>query len=65
MYDIVKSEENKRTVCFTETSDGISSHFRVIRKKIAKDLELPGFRPGKVPRSIIEKQYGNIIKAEV
>ncbi|MCD4848540.1 MAG: trigger factor [Candidatus Aegiribacteria sp.] len=65
MYDIVKSEENRRTVCFTESSDRISSHFRDIRKQITKDLEIPGFRPGKVPRSIIEKQYGNIIKAEV
>ena len=65
MYDIVKSEENRRTVCFTESSDRISSHFRDIRKQITKNLEIPGFRPGKVPRSIIEKQYGNIIKAEV
>ena len=65
MYDIVKSEENRRTVCFTESSDRILSHFRDIRKQITKDLEIPGFRPGKVPRSIIEKQYGNIIKAEV
>ena len=65
MYDIVKSEENRRTVCFTESSDRISSHFRDIRKQITKDLKIPGFRPGKIPRSIIEKQYGNIIKAEV
>ena len=65
MYDIVKSEENRRTVCFTESSDRMSSHFRDIRKQITKDLKIPGFRPGKVPRSIIEKQYGNIIKAEV
>ncbi len=65
MYDIVKSEKNRRTVCFTETSDRISSHFRDIRKHITKDLEIPGFRPGKIPRSIIEKQYGNIIKAEI
>ncbi len=65
MYDIVKSEENRRTICFTESSDRISSHFRDIRKQITKNLEIPGFRPGKIPRSIIEKQYGNIIKAEV
>jgi trigger factor len=39
--------------------------FRKIRKQISKDLEMPGFRPGKVPKSIIDKQYGNMIKAEV
>lgn len=65
MYDIVKSEDNKRTVHFVESAERINGLFRKIRKQITKDLEMPGFRPGKVPRSIIDKQYGNMIKAEV
>lgn len=65
MYDIMKSEENRRTVLFTESADRISSHFREIRRKIMKDFSMPGFRPGKVPRSIIDKQYGNMIRAEI
>lgn len=27
-------------------------------KNIAKDVKLPGFRPGKVPQDVIEKKYG-------
>lgn len=27
-------------------------------ENIAKDVKLPGFRPGKVPREVIEKKYG-------
>ncbi len=65
MFDIIKSEDNRRTVLFTESAEKISGLFRKIRRQISKDLEMPGFRPGKVPRSIIDKQYGNIIQAEV
>lgn len=65
MFDIIKSEDNRRTVLFTESADKISGLFRKMRRQISKDLTMPGFRPGKVPRSIIDKQYGNIIQAEV
>ncbi len=65
MFDIIKSEDNRRTVLFTESAERISGLFRKVRRQISKDLEMPGFRPGKVPRSIIDKQYGNMIKAEV
>ncbi len=65
MFDIIKSEDNRRTVLFTESAERISGLFKKVRRQISKDLEMPGFRPGKVPRSIIDKQYGNIIRAEV
>ncbi len=65
MYEIVKSEGNERTVRFTETAERVNELFDKIRKQISKDLDLPGFRPGKIPKSIIDKRYGNIIKAEV
>jgi trigger factor len=28
-------------------------------KKLAKDVKVPGFRKGKVPVSMLEKQYGH------
>ena len=65
MYEIVKTEENKRTVRFTETKERISKLFNKIRKQISRDLQMPGFRRGRVPRSVIDRQYGNVIKAEV
>lgn len=30
-----------------------------------KNMKLPGFRPGNIPRSVIEKRFGNEIKAEL
>ena len=65
MHEVVKSDGNLRTVDFQESAERISKLFTKIRKQISRDLDMPGFRKGKVPRSIIDKQYGNLIKAEV
>jgi trigger factor len=65
MHEIVKSDGNTRKVRFTETAERVDALFGRIRKQISKDLDMPGFRPGKVPRSIVDRQYGNLIKAEV
>lgn len=32
---------------------------------VAKDLRLPGFRPGKVPMSVVKSRYGTAINGEV
>jgi len=34
-------------------------------KKIRKQTQIPGFRPGKVPMSIIRQKYGDAVKADV
>ncbi len=34
-------------------------------KKLRKKIQFPGFRPGKVPVSLIQKQFGKTIKSEV
>ena len=34
-------------------------------KALAKDIRLPGFRPGKVPMSVVQKRYGSAIMGEV
>lgn len=63
----------------TETkSEGLNRHFKValaakeIEEKIshrlqelAKTVRLPGFRPGKVPVSILRKKYGPSVMGEV
>jgi len=34
-------------------------------KKLARDVKLPGFRPGKVPMKIVVQQYGPQVRSEV
>jgi trigger factor len=65
MHQIVSEDGSRRTVRFTEPAVKTEEHFRKVRREVTKDLDMPGFRPGKVPRTIIDRQYGNMIRAEV
>jgi len=65
MYEIVREDGPKRIVRFAEPVDVTDELFRKVRREVTRDLDMPGFRPGKVPRSIIDRQYGNVIRAEV
>lgn len=64
-YEIVKEEEGSRTVRFESPASQVDRAFKRVRREISKDLDMPGFRPGKVPRSIIDKRFGNLITSEV
>jgi trigger factor len=64
-YEIIDREEGKRTVRFESPAEDVDRAFRKVRREIARDLDMPGFRPGKVPRSIIDKRFGNVITSEV
>ena len=64
MFEIIKEETNERTVKFTEGKKEVQRVFANIRKSISKEMDIPGFRPGKVPQGLIERKYGNFIIAE-
>ncbi len=63
----------------TETlSDGLKRSYNVVLPaanldakradklaSLGKDLRLPGFRPGKVPLSIVKQRFGNAVSAEI
>jgi len=63
----------------TETkNEGLSREFNVIvpakeietrisdrLKEIAKTIKMPGFRPGKVPPSLLRKRYGDSLRGEI
>lgn len=34
-------------------------------KKVAKDVKIPGFRPGKVPMNVIKERYGDAVMKDV
>ena len=33
--------------------------------EVAKKAKIPGFRPGKAPKAIVEKHYGDEVRSEV
>lgn len=45
--------------------DVVNKEFDKVCGELANAVRLPGFRPGKVPRNVIEKKYGDDIKKQV
>jgi trigger factor len=43
----------------------VNKEFDKVCGELANAVRLPGFRPGKVPRNVIEKKYGDDIKKQV
>jgi len=63
----------------TETSaDGLKREFKIVipasevenqithrLSELGRSIQLPGFRPGKVPQSLLRRRYGNAVRGEV
>ena len=58
--------------------DGLSHAFKIVvpagdidskiedrLKEVASNIKIPGFRPGKVPLSVVRKRYESSVKGEV
>ena len=52
------NEKNLATVEFSFDAESVEAEKAKAFKKNASKFRIPGFRPGKAPRSIIEKMYG-------
>src|SRR5690625_1999645 len=53
-----KQEGNKGTLTFQVSTDEFSKALDQAFKKVVKDIQIPGFRKGKVPRKIFENRFG-------
>ena len=64
-YEILTSEGDNRSVRFRCEAAEVDDSFAKARSHISRELRIPGFRPGRIPRSMIDNRYGNLIHAEV
>jgi trigger factor len=55
----------RRRLHFTLPGDVVRGELDRAYRDLKKRVRLPGFRPGKVPRNLLEKQYGKQVKGEV
>jgi len=55
----------KKKLSFEIPVETVDGEFTKAFGKLAKTAKVPGFRPGKVPRSVLERQYGASIEAQV
>ena len=61
----VNSEGLSREFKIVIGADDISSKVDDRISEMASTVQLPGFRPGKVPTSLLRKRYGNAVMGEV
>lgn len=62
--DIESPADWSRRLKITVPADRVQDERRAVASQIAKRVKLPGFRKGKVPSSVLEKQYGPSIEQQ-
>ncbi len=55
----------KKKITIEVPQDDVAKEREKALAKMAKKARLPGFRPGKAPRSVVERRYGEDIQADV
>ena len=58
LKNIIDVEKNQKEIEFLIDKDVFESAINRVFKKNAPKISIPGFRPGKAPRHVIEKIYG-------
>ncbi len=54
----------KRLLRVEVDPETVETQWKAAAARVAKQVRLPGFRPGKAPRALIEKQFGPAIREE-
>jgi trigger factor len=62
--DIETPADWSRRLKITVPAERVQSERRSVASQISKRVKLPGFRKGKVPASVLEKQYGPSIEQQ-
>lgn len=63
--NVKKIEQNKRALSIEVSGELVNKKFEEIYARIAKEAKIPGFRPGKAPRDILQKHYSAAAHQEV
>ncbi|AFZ67813.1 trigger factor [Deinococcus peraridilitoris] len=66
MAELIKRDGNKVEFRVTVPKADVQSAYNQVWSAVSRDVRVPGFRPGKAPRSVIEKRVGRgYIESEV
>lgn len=58
-------EKLERKITLTLPVESIQSEVEARLRKLARTVRMDGFRPGKVPMSVVARQYGYSVQYEV
>lgn len=57
-------EKSRMKLSITVKQDEVQNSYTLLTKKYAKQVQIPGFRKGKVPVAILEQKFGETLRAE-
>ncbi|GMO39043.1 MAG: trigger factor [Termitinemataceae bacterium] len=63
--EIENLEKSAVKLTFTIKNDELLKLYNTHVKNLAKDVRIPGFRIGKVPLSVLERKFGDLLKEDV
>ena len=63
--DITSESPVKKKLSVAVPEKDVLEELEVAYSKLKKQARIPGFRPGKIPRSLLEQRYGPSVEAEV
>ncbi len=64
-FSVETTEGLERRLSITVPADKVDSEVKNRIKQLAKTQRIDGFRPGKVPYTVIQKRYGQAVRDEV
>jgi trigger factor len=62
--EITRLEKSNVKLSLTVPRDEVRSQYQKLLKDYAKNVQLPGFRKGKVPQEVLERKFGESLKGE-
>lgn len=62
--EITKLENSAVKLTVTIAKKDVAAEYNESIAKYAKNIQIPGFRKGKVPVSVLERKYGEMLKAD-
>jgi len=63
--EVKKIDQHKRELTVQVEGEIVKEKFDEVYKRINKEAKVPGFRPGNVPRDILEKHYSTVAQQEI
>src|SRR5206468_13054175 len=63
--DYVEESPTKKSIAVEVPADDVKRATERAVKSIARQVRLPGFRPGKVPPALVRKRFESEVKSEV
>lgn len=63
--EVKKLDSTKRQLNVSVSGELVKNKFEEIFSQVAKEAKVPGFRPGKAPRDVLEKHYASSVHEQV